>query len=105
MRNVKGLTAKFAGMPLTYQMMIALVVTLGSFVLIGISVLKQIEAKPELRWLLFGAGVIFSLTSFSLSFIGALADHEKSYEVQALQNPALLALEDDLDDLMDNVAE
>lgn len=99
-RNVRGLESWFPGVNFYWQIVIACVITFGSFALTASSILKTFTAQTSVRVFLFLAGIAFSAGSFMLSYGGAEIDSQNAPIVLATQDPAILRIEGDINDVV-----
>lgn len=96
-RNIRGLAAGYPGLSGEWQAAIAVIITAASFVLAASSILKTFDSTVFIRAALLMAGLTFSAVSFALSFAGVVEDNKNRFYVNALADPEVLRLEDDLD--------
>ena len=104
-RNVRGLEGWFPGVNIYWQVLIALVVTIGSFTLTAAAVLKTFNTVTSIRVMLFLAGIMFSTTSFMLSFGGAQLDSRNAPLILATKDPGVVQLENDIDGVVKRLRE
>jgi len=104
-RNIRGLEASYPGVGFEWQIMIALVVTLASFVLTSSSILNTFDSTTVIRGALLAAGLMFSLVSFVLSFSGAVEDSKNRFLVNIEDDPEVVRIKGDLKDNLERQQE